>query len=74
MRPSGPHGFDARHDENAIELLARLRVSADRRAWLLERTPFFDGNDRDRRLAQPGFPERSRSREDCDLSTDPASS
>jgi len=32
--------FDARHHENAMDLLARLRVPADRRAWLLERTPF----------------------------------
>jgi hypothetical protein len=34
--------FDARHHENGMELLARLRVPADRRAWLLERTPFRD--------------------------------
>lgn len=35
--------FDARHHENAIALMARLGVSADRRAWLLERTPFGGG-------------------------------
>jgi hypothetical protein len=34
--------FDERHHENGMELLARLRVPADRRAWLLERTPFRD--------------------------------
>ncbi|HET8877266.1 MAG TPA: hypothetical protein VFO53_13120 [Casimicrobiaceae bacterium] len=32
--------FDERHHENAMELLARLGVPADRRAWLLARTPF----------------------------------
>ena len=32
--------FDERHHENGMELLARLGVPADRRAWLLERTPF----------------------------------
>jgi glycosyltransferase involved in cell wall biosynthesis len=32
--------FDERHHENGMELLAWLGVSADRRAWLLERTPF----------------------------------
>jgi hypothetical protein len=34
--------FDARHHENGMELLTRLRVPADRRAWLSERTPFRD--------------------------------
>ena len=33
--------FDRRHHENAMELLAQLRVAADRRAWLSERTPFL---------------------------------
>ena len=32
--------FDARHHENAMDLLTRLGVPADRRAWILERTPF----------------------------------
>ena len=41
--------FDERHHENGMELLARLGLSADRRAWLLERTPFRspDGARRD---------------------------
>ena len=43
--------FDARQHENAMELLARLRVPADRRAWLLERTPFHETADRDRQPA-----------------------
>ena len=32
--------FDARHHERAMEILAQMRLSQDRRAWLLERTPF----------------------------------
>lgn len=32
--------FGEQHHENAMELLARLGLSAGRRAWLLERTPF----------------------------------
>ena len=40
--------FDERHHENGMELLARLGLSADRRAWLLERTP-FRGPDGERR-------------------------
>jgi glycosyltransferase involved in cell wall biosynthesis len=38
--------FDERHHENGMDLLARLRVPADRRAWLLERTPFRGANAR----------------------------
>src|SRR6185312_2264242 len=43
--------FDARHHENAMELLARLRVPSDRRAWLVERTPFRDDANSERRGA-----------------------
>jgi hypothetical protein len=32
--------FGERHHEIAMELLAKLGVASDRRAWLLERTPF----------------------------------
>ena len=43
--------FDARHHENAMDLLARLRVPADRRAWLLERTPFREDASAERGAA-----------------------
>ena len=49
--------FDARHHENAMELLARLRVPADRRGWLLERTPFRGTAGHPVRAAKVDFPE-----------------
>jgi hypothetical protein len=34
--------FGARHHERAMEILAEMRLSQDRREWLLERTPFAE--------------------------------
>jgi hypothetical protein len=63
--------FDARHHENAIALMTRLGVSADRRAWLLERTPFRAG---EREAEAVGSPHDDPCRESVGLSTNPASS
>jgi glycosyltransferase involved in cell wall biosynthesis len=64
--------FDERHHENAMELLARLRVPADRRAWLLERTPYR--SETDGRCDPVSFPGERESRERTDPSTTAASS
>jgi len=66
--------FDARHHENAMELLARLRVPADRRAWLAERTPFRGDADYGRAAAKVSSPEANEPREKTGLSTSRASS
>jgi hypothetical protein len=60
--------FDARHHENAVALMSRLGVPADRRAWLVERTPFRRGE----RGAAPS-PEADPSLKRTGLSTNPAS-
>jgi len=37
--------FGARHHERAMEILAQMRLSQDRREWLLERTPFAERSE-----------------------------
>ena len=56
--------FDARHHENAMDLLARLGVPADRRAWLSERIPFRDGAE-----GAPTGSEQGRARAAAPLQT-----
>jgi glycosyltransferase involved in cell wall biosynthesis len=40
--------FGERHHDIAMELLDKLRVAPERRAWLLQRTPFLDRETRSR--------------------------
>jgi hypothetical protein len=60
--------FDARHHENAVALMSRLGVPADRRAWLVERTPFHRGE-----RGAATSPEADPSLKRTGLSTNPAS-